>query len=137
MNVIKYEVNGSLTEIEVTEEVLKAYEQILIEEKRAVWRKKKRKERSLDTMLETGFQIADPKSDTEKIISVQEEKRVLHKALTSLTAEERKLIKKYYFQGLTYEKIAAQSGVQKAAVCKRIKRILAKIKKFFQSNGNF
>ena len=137
MNVIKYEVNGSLTEIEVTEKVLKAYEQILIEEKRAVWRKKKRKERSLDTMLETGFQIADPKSDTEKIISVQEEKRVLHKALTSLTAEERKLIKKYYFQGLTYEKIAAQSGVQKAAVCKRIKRILAKIKKFFQSNGNF
>lgn len=92
MNVIKYEVNGSLTEIEVTEEVLKAYEQILIEEKRAVWRKKKRKERSLDTMLETGFQIADPKSDTEKILSVQEEKRVLHKALTSLTAEERKLI---------------------------------------------
>ena len=70
MKTIKYEINGTLIDIEVTEEFAEQYKQIEAEEIRQKWRNKKRKESSLERMVEAGFQVADPNGNVEEIISV-------------------------------------------------------------------
>ena len=66
MKTIKYEVNGTFVEVEVSDEFARQYEQIEAEEARQIWRDKKRKDSSLERMVEAGFQVADPNSNIEE-----------------------------------------------------------------------
>ena len=58
MKKIKYEINGTFVEIEVSDEFARQYEQIEADEKR-VNRKETRRHQSLETLIESGFQIVD------------------------------------------------------------------------------
>ena len=91
MKKIKYEINGTFVEIEVSDEFARQYEQIETEEKR-VNRKETRRHQSLETLIESGFQIADPESDIEEKTFHNDDIRQLRHALETLTVDQKWLI---------------------------------------------
>lgn len=51
---------------------------------------------------------------------------------TKLTEEESRLIKKVYFDGVSYEEISNQTGILTSTLRKRVSRIIQKLKKFYR-----
>ena len=137
MVTIQYEINGKMIDIEVTEEFAKQFEQIEKEERKQLWKNKKRRDSSLDLMIETGFQIVDLNTNIESNMLNLEEIEELRKAILCLPEEEIYIIKLYYFEGLTLNQIASKHGIQKAGICKHLQRIIKKIQKILIKNGNF
>lgn len=131
MKKIKYEINGTFVEIEVSDEFARQYEQIEMEEKR-VNRKETRRHQSLEMLIESGFQIADQKSDIEEKTFHNDDIRQLRYALETLTVDQKWLIEQVYFLDRKQSEIAAELGINPVAVWNRLQKIYNKIKKFFQ-----
>ena len=55
----------------------------------------------------------------------------LHRAIATLPDMQRRRLVMYYFDGLTYEEIAAKEGCTHPAVIKSVKTALSNIKKYF------
>lgn len=134
MKTIKYEINGTFVEIEVSDEFARQYEQIETEEKR-VNRKETRRHQSLETLIESGFQIADQESDIEEKTFHNDDIRQLRYALETLTVDQKWLIEQVYFLDRKQSEIAAELGINPVAVWNRLQKIYNKIKKFFQYGG--
>ena len=96
MKKIKYEINGTFIDIEASDEFAKHYEQIEAEEARQIWRDKKRKESSLERMVEAGVQVADPNTNVEERLLEKYDIEQLSEAIT--TSELVKIIGIWKFQ---------------------------------------
>ncbi len=129
MKKISYEINGTRVEVEVADEFAALYEQMDEEEKR-VNRKETRRHQSLETLVEGGFQIADPDSDIEETLIKQYDIDRLHRALAVLTDDQKWLVEQVFYYGRKQSEIAVELGVCKQALNNRITRVIKKIKKF-------
>ena len=125
-----HEVNGTFVEVEVSDEFARQYEQIEAEEARQKWRDKKRKDSSLERMVEAGFQVADPNSNVEEKLFEKYDIEQLSIAIKTLTEDQKWLIKQIFYYGRKQSEVAAELSICKQALNNRIARILEKIKKF-------
>lgn len=130
MKTIKYEINGKFIDIEVADEFALQYEKIEAEEARQIWREKKRKDSSLERMVETGFQVADPNSNIEEKLLEKCDIEQLSEAINSLTEDQKWLVQQVFYYDRKQSEIAAELCICKQALNNRIARILEKIKKF-------
>ena len=131
MKTIKYEINGTFVEIEVSDEFARQYEQIEMEEKR-VNRKETRRHQSLETLVESGFQIVDQESDIEEKAFQNDDIAQLYKAFAVLTEEQKWLIQQVFYYDRKQSEIAAELGIDPTAIRNRLRKIYDKIKKIFQ-----
>lgn len=131
MKTIKYEVNGTFVEVEVSDEFARQYEQIETEEKR-VNRKETRRHQSLETLVESGFQIVDQESDIEEKAFQNDDIEQLYKAFAVLTEEQKWLIQQVFYYDRKQSEIAAELGIDPTAIRNRLRKIYDKIKKIFQ-----
>ena len=129
MKRIKYEINGKVIDIEVTDEFAAQYEQIEAKEKR-VNRKETRRHQSLDALVESGFQIADPGSDIEANLIIQNNIDVLRRALAVLTNDQKWLVEQVFYYGRKQSEIAAELGIDATSIRDRLRVIYKKIKNF-------
>lgn len=130
MKTIKYEINGKFIDIEVADEFALQYEKIEAEEARQIWREKKRKDSSLERMVETGFQVDDPNSNIEEKLLEKCDIEQLSEAINSLTEDQKWLVQQVFYYDRKQSEIAAELCICKQALNNRIARILEKIKKF-------
>ena len=131
MKTIKYEINDTFVEIEVSDEFARQYEQIEMEEKR-VNRKETRRHQSLETLVESGFQIVDQESDIEEKAFQNDDIAQLYKAFAVLTEEQKWLIQQVFYYDRKQSEIAAELGIDPTAIRNRLRKIYDKIKKIFQ-----
>lgn len=131
MKTIKYEINGTFVEIEVSDEFARQYEQIEADEKR-VNRKETRRHQSLETLIESGFQIVDQESDIEEKAFQNDDIAQLYKAFAVLTEEQKWLIQQVFYYDRKQSEIAAELGIDPTAIRNRLRKIYDKIKKIFQ-----
>ena len=129
MKKIKYEINGKVIDIEVTDEFAAQYEQIEANEKR-VNRKETRRHQSLDALVESGFQIADPGSDIEANLIIQNNIDLLRRALAALTSDQKWLVEQVFYYGRKQSEIAAELGIDATSIRDRLRVIYKKIKNF-------
>lgn len=129
MKRIKYEINGKVIDIEVTDEFAAQYEQIEANEKR-VNRKETRRHQSLDALVESGFQIADPRSDIEANLIIQNNIDLLRRALAALTSDQKWLVEQVFYYGRKQSEIAAELGIDATSIRDRLRVIYKKIKNF-------
>lgn len=132
MKTIKYEINGTFVEVEVSDEFARQYEQIEAEEARQIWRDKKRKDSSLERMVEAGFQVADPNSNIEEKLLEKCDIEQLGEAIKTLTEDQKWLIEQVFFYGRKQSEVAAELGIDPTAIRNRLRKIYDKIKKIFQ-----
>ena len=130
MKTIKYEINGKFIDIEVADEFALQHEKIEAEEARQIWREKKRKDSSLERMVETGFQVDDPNSNIEEKLLEKCDIEQLSEAINSLTEDQKWLVQQVFYYDRKQSEIAAELCICKQALNNRIARILEKIKKF-------
>ena len=129
MKRIKYEINGKVIDIEVTDEFAAQYEQIEANEKR-VNRKETRRHQSLDALVESGFQIADPGSDIEANLIIQNNIDLLRRALAALTSDQKWLVEQVFYYGRKQSEIAAELGIDATSIRDRLRVIYKKTKNF-------
>lgn len=132
--------NGKRVTVEVSDDVAAEYRRCLREE----WRgnaNEKYHTKSLEVIIKAGSDFRDDDSDVEETLIKAERELIkdsrlknLHKALDSLLPEQRELITKIYFEGLSQEEIAEREGVSKQAISNRVQRIYQRLKKFFEEN---
>ena len=108
----------------IHEYILEEYKARLIE------RKETRRHQSLDKSLEHGFDVIDKNLDLENRVFREIEAEKLHKALTELTPEQRRLVERIYFKEEKQTDVARELGIDKTSLRDRLKVIYKKLKKF-------
>ena len=132
--IIKYdflsELAGEMTEIEVDDELGKIVKKIEKNERKND-RTETRRHKYLSELEEQGYYIADD-NDTfeEDVRSVQYKK--LMTAIKELQPQQQELLFRVYWKKEKQKKIAAEEGVSEMAISNRMKKIIKKLKKFFE-----
>lgn len=129
MKNIRYEINGTFIEIEVTDEFAMKYEQIEADEKR-INRKETRRHQSFDALIEGGFQLSDPESDIEEKLIKQCDIDLLHRALNILTNDQKWLVQQVFVHDRKQSEIAVELSVNPTSIRDRLRVIYKKIRKF-------
>jgi len=136
MKTIKYHNGKTTIEVEVTEKVSQAHQEI----KRAEWRQEKSIQRheqfSIEKLSEMGMQFADEKNDIENKLILKEEQEEQRKklfrlknAVSSLEPEQQKIIKMSFYENKSYSEIGQALGISKQSAFDRMQTILKKLKK--------
>lgn len=106
---------------------------------RAQWREekqeqKRKREHSLEWLSEHGAEAAAASGQPliDDIVADKLLLELLFSALETLTAEERQLIDRLYFDEQTEAAVSKELGVSQVAVHKRKHKILEKLKKLLQ-----
>lgn len=76
--------------------------------------------------------LSDPNSDVEAEVQARYFTEKLRAALSELSDEERELIKKHFFDGLSQVEISREYGVNQSNISRKIARILLKLKNFIE-----
>lgn len=127
MKKIKYEIDGKLVEIEVTEEFAAMYAEMEREEAR-IERKETRRTQSLDKSLDNGFDIPDgSKTPEEAAISIELTKEIKD-ALNLLSERQRKVFLSAVIDGLSFTDIGKRLEISKQVVFIYFKRAQKKLK---------
>lgn len=92
------------------------------------------REDSYERLLEQEVQFGEDAESVEETVLRRLQYEQLHKVLSLLSADERELIDRLYFQGQTVREVAMSMGIYPNAVHKRKTRILEKLKNFFEKN---
>ncbi len=88
---------------------------------------------SFDKLVEEdGFDVADDSPSVEEQVFENIEKEHLHRAIAMLTAEQQKIIKLVYFEGVEQQKVAKLLGISKGAISQRLQTIYKKLKEFYE-----
>lgn len=126
--------NGRKVSVFVTDEVATAMRDVRREE----WRSDAKAHYhnvSLQSLEEAGYQLTDASPDCLESIIAHEERvdkhRRLKQALSTLTPSQRKIVYYLYVKNLSLKEIAEKLGITYQAVQDRRKKILEKLKKFF------
>ena len=92
------------------------------------------REDSLERLTAQEMQFAGESESVEETVLRRLQYAQLHRALSMLSADERELIDRLYFQNQTVREVAMGMGIYPNAVHKRKNRILRKLKNFFEKN---
>lgn len=128
---IKYEFATEVTEIEVDEE----WATILIDLDRLEYNnnhKETRRHSSLDGYLYENSDFAVDDAGLTELLGRNINEDKLHTVLEALPPEHQKLIHKRYFEGYSLDECGAMFGIRKAAVSRKIGRILKKLKRLLE-----
>ena len=131
MKTIQYKFNdGTISEINVTDELYALHLELLQEEKRNHW-KETRRHISLEYLIEHGADIADHDGGDplSALIEKTDDERI-KTALSYLTDKQRALIEKAFYNELSLREIARQTGVSHQALSQQLATIYKKLKKF-------
>ena len=131
MKTIQYKFNdGTISEINVTDELYALHLELLQEEKRNHW-KETRRHISLDYLMEQGADIADHDSgDPLSALIEKTDDEKLKNALSFLSDKQRSLIEKVFYNDMSLREIARQTGVSHQALSQQLATIYKKLKKF-------
>ena len=125
---IKYEfLTGQIVEIEVPDEI----SEMVIAIERDVYnsdRKETRRHNSIAGMENKGVQFSDKGMDIPMLIEQQEISKSLHNALDKLMPQQKLLVQKVFFQGVSIVQAARDEGVNEAAIRNRLRKIYRKLK---------
>lgn len=125
---IKYEfINGETSEIEVDAEL----GALLLDLEREEYNNdhaQTRRHTSLNGMDYEGGIFASA-ADTASEAELRSDMAALHRAMDTLTPQQRELVKKVYFEGQRVSDIARAEGVSHVAILDRLNRIYKKIRK--------
>lgn len=126
--------DGTKNVVEVSEELCSILENLDNKELNNN-RRNTRRHSSLEMLLEKGIEFE--KEETNTIVNLEFEylsnldNEKLKEVITTLTPSQQNLIYQIYVLGLKQCDIAKQYGMQPNAINNRLKRILNKIKSFF------
>ena len=121
--------------VKVSEEVYKAYWKITEHEKylqRKDWKYDVIPFSSLDHDGHFVDNIIDEKIDLEKIVEVKMQIEELHKALATLTKEERELMEAIFYREESLRSISRKEKVTHQAIGQRRDQILEKLRKILE-----
>ena len=131
---IRYEyATGEITEIEIDEVLGAEIAAIELTEARRE-RAETRRHTSYDSLLALGAQISDG-SDLQTDYNRLEDRRRLLGALSSLEPQQRSLIDRLFVHGERITDIARDEGVSKSAICRRLDKIFARLRKKLSEGG--
>ena len=127
MQTIKYIfADGSISEIEVTDEFYTLYAELVQQEKRNHW-KETRRHISLDYLNENGIDFESPAADLLSVLIQQEDEKQIHKAIAMLSDKQQDLAEKVFFKGMTLTAIAKEQGVSQPAITQQLATVLKKL----------
>ena len=121
--------------IPISEEVYKAYWKITEHEKylqRKDWKHNVILFSALDHDGHFEDNIIDEKIDLEKIVEVKMQIEELHKALATLTKEERELMEAIFYREESLRSISRKEKVTHQAIGQRRDQILEKLRKILE-----
>lgn len=121
--------------VPVSEEVYKAYWKITEHEKylqRKDWKHNVISFSALDHDGHFVDNIIDEKIDLEKIVEVKMQIEELHKALATLTKEERELMEAIFYREESLRSISRKEKVTHQAIGQRRDQILEKLRKILE-----
>ena len=121
--------------VPVSEEVYKAYWKITEHERylqRKDWKHNVIPFSALDHDGHFVDNIIDEKIDLEKIVEVKMQIEELHKALATLTKEERELMEAIFFREESLKSIGEKEKVTHQAISGRRDKILEKLRKILE-----
>lgn len=90
------------------------------------------REDSLERLAGQEVQFASETEGVEETVLRRIQYDQLHKALSSLSDDERELVDRLFFRGQTEREAAAEMGIYRNAIHKRKNRILKKLKNFLE-----
>ncbi len=129
MQVIIYKfVDGTTNAVEVTEDIYLIHLELLQQEKRNHWRETRR-HTSLYYFTDMGIDFEDKRIDLFAEIVRKENAERVHKALLTLSDKRRELIKKTYFQDMSFRAIAKEQGLSKSAISQQMKTVYKQLRK--------
>ena len=121
-------VTGEVIEIEISDDIA----EVVIEIEKNTYNSNQRERRrhySIDDMQEHGLQFEDRGVDLITIIEKKETNDSLHVELNKLLPQQKELIQKIFFQGMTVIEVARAGRVSEAAIRNRLNKIYKKLKK--------
>lgn len=125
---IKYEfLTGEVIEVEVADNI----GEVLIEIEKDDYnsdRRETRRHNSIEGKQEKKLQFQAAGADIVTIIEEKEVSDNLHNALNKLLPQQKDLVQKVYFEGMSIAEIALNEGVGESAIRDRFKRIYKKLK---------
>ncbi|MCM1305229.1 MAG: sigma-70 family RNA polymerase sigma factor [Butyrivibrio sp.] len=90
------------------------------------------REDSLERLAGQEVQFASETEGVEETVLRRIQYDQLHKALSSLSDDERELVDRLFFRGQTEREAATEMGIYRNAIHKRKNRILKKLKNFLE-----
>lgn len=125
---IKYEfLIGQIVEIEVSDE----FNEVLIAIEKDVYNSNHRETRrhnSIAGMEDKGVQFYDKGMDIPGLIEQLEISKSLHNALDKLMPQQKRLVQKVFFQGVSIVQAARDEGVNESAIRNRLRKIYKRLK---------
>jgi len=121
---IKYQFATETVEIEVDDD----WGNLVIDLDRQEYNndhKETRRHVSLDAALYEGEAFADEGASLEKYA----ERIDLHRAISTLTDHQQRILKGYFFDGLTYVELGEELGISEAGVRQAANRALKQLRK--------
>lgn len=88
---------------------------------------------SLDRMKDEGVDIEDRRLDVEQNYIAEEEKQELYTAIAQLTPRQKELVEMIYLDGMTQEQVAKRFGVAQATVSVTLERAIENLKKIMKN----
>lgn len=139
MAIITYKfLDGQVENIEIPPEQIDAICEIEKDSAREKWRNEWRQRKhlsSLEDMQELGYQFRAASQTPEELLIEKEERissrKALKSALSSLSLDQRLLLRKIYIYNKSLKEIAKSENVTYQAIQNRHKKILRKLRKFF------
>ena len=130
MQTIKYKfADGTTNEVEVTEEIYLIHLELLQQEKRNHW-KETRRHTSLYYFTDMGIDFEDKRTKNPLELYIRKENIAsIRKAILHLTDKRRELIKKAYFQDMSFRAIAKEQGLSKSAISQQMKTVYKHLRK--------
>ena len=130
MQTIKYTfADGTTNEVEVTEKLYNLHLELLQQEKRNHW-KETRRHTSLYYFTDMGIDLEDKRAESPLEFYIRKENIAnIRKAMLCLTDKRRELIKKAYFQDMSFRTIAKEQGLSKSAISQQMKTVYKHLRK--------
>ena len=125
MVTIQYFDGNKNIQVEVSEKVAKALQELDSEEQRIKRKESRRQIASLEQLLDEGFDLEDSSNDRltdEQITKVRD-------ALEHLTTDQQWLVEQVFYLGRSKTDISKELGISNGAITHRLERIFAKLKK--------
>ncbi len=128
-----YDELGHYIVVEVNEVTAKFFEQERIDERRRIWRERKRGDESYNKMEDDGYQFrnSEPDNPLEILILKEEPPKEFLPVGNTLTPKQRLVLELHYQQGLHITTIANELGISRTAVNKLLKKGLKKLREGF------
>ena len=128
MNKIRYEFcDGTVSEVEVSDEVYAVHEQLTQDEK-CNHKRETRRHLSLDALSDNGIDFEDSAGDCLAELINQEDDARLSEALAILSDKQRILVEKVFWNNMTLREIAKEMNMSHQALSQQLATVFKKLK---------